>query len=143
MQIAFATRFNFVDFIEAPDKKICEVIKVGWMQSMIFLKDGSLAAASGASKLEVWDYNVGDSSKKDMNGLFGFLVNQIALSPDGSIVVGAVDDLTIRIWNSASGEELVRIMGHQAPVSAITFTPNNKYLLTASMDGTIRVWGIH
>jgi WD40 repeat protein len=41
----------------------------------------------------------------------------------------------------SSGEEIVNLP-HEGFVSAVTFSPNGKYLATASDDGTARVWAV-
>jgi WD40 repeat protein len=39
-------------------------------------------------------------------------VNSAAFSPDGARIVSASDDKTARIWDAASGKEIVILRGH-------------------------------
>jgi WD40 repeat protein/serine/threonine protein kinase len=140
--LARATRFQLISFENTRITALCKVIRVGWMTSLYIQKDGSLAAAGGASKLGVWDITIGDSSMKDMEGLFGYRVEQVTISPDGKMVAGAVDDLSIRVWNIETGKEIVKLMGHEASIKGLIFSPDGKYLISSSMDGTVRIWGV-
>src|ERR1700730_1093029 len=44
---------------------------------------------------------------------------------------------------SSQGQTEVRqFVGHQAAVRSVAFTPNNKFLVTAGYDNSVRVWGL-
>ncbi|HEV3262335.1 MAG TPA: hypothetical protein VG013_36120 [Gemmataceae bacterium] len=38
--------------------------------------------------------------------------------------------------------DLRQFVGHQAAVRSVAFTPNNKFLVTAGFDNSVRVWGL-
>jgi WD40 repeat protein len=40
----------------------------------------------------------------------------------------------------ATGQELREFVGHNGPVKAVAFSPDGKYVLTGSDDGTARLW---
>jgi len=61
-------------------------------------------------------------------------------SPDSQRVVGVYSDRTIRIWDAASGKELVIIRGHSAKMNSAVFSPDSSRVLTASDDRTARIW---
>ena len=58
---------------------------------------------------------------------------------DGSQVVTASDDETVRIYN-ASGNEICVLKGHTKNVWHAVFSPNDKYVLTSSADKSVRLW---
>ena len=62
-----------------------------------------------------------------------------SFSPDGSRIVTASDDKTARLWDAATGKELVRL-AHEAPSTAAAFSPDGARVLTASEDKTARLW---
>lgn len=64
----------------------------------------------------------------------------LAWDPTGDRFATAGDDGTARIWNVASGGELLILTGHQAPVWHVAWNTSGNRLLTASDDGTARVW---
>jgi len=44
------------------------------------------------------------------------------------------------LWNVQTGQEVRRFTGHTAEVRNVTFSPDGKFILTASHDGTARLW---
>jgi WD40 repeat protein/tRNA A-37 threonylcarbamoyl transferase component Bud32 len=63
-----------------------------------------------------------------------------AWSRDGRRIVTASGDNTARIWDEASGQELLRLRGHTDRVQNAQFSPDGRRVATASWDNTARVW---
>ncbi len=51
-------------------------------------------------------------------------------------------DATARVWDAATGRQVVALHGHTNTVDAVRFLPGGQYLLSASWDGTIRRWDL-
>ncbi|MCK5944029.1 MAG: WD40 repeat domain-containing protein, partial [Planctomycetes bacterium] len=66
-------------------------------------------------------------------------VEGVAFSPDGARIASGSADLSIRLWDVATGAERARLYGHESVVADLAFLPDGK-LLSASHDGTVRVW---
>ncbi len=64
----------------------------------------------------------------------------LALSPDGSWVAAALQDGTIRLWNTQQNWARRTLTGHSGPVVGVAFLPDNSTLISASRDGTVRLW---
>ena len=64
--------------------------------------------------------------------------NVYAFSPDGRIIVtGGMD---VKLWEVASGREVLSLAGHTLPVNALSFSPDGKLLVTGCEDGGSRLW---
>ena len=63
-----------------------------------------------------------------------------AFSPDGLRIVTASADRTARVWDAASGAELLTLAGHEGAVTNAAFSPDGTRIVTVSADQTARVW---
>jgi WD40 repeat protein len=71
----------------------------------------------------------------------------VAFSPDGTRLVSGLglgsyftEDITLRLWDTASGKEVARLEGHTGLVSSVAFSPDGTRLASGSDDHTIRLW---
>ena len=51
-----------------------------------------------------------------------------------------VYSLGVRIWDSATGKELLALKGHADRVSSVAFSPDGQRLASANQDGSIHLW---
>jgi WD40 repeat protein/tRNA A-37 threonylcarbamoyl transferase component Bud32 len=103
----------------------------------------------GDNTARVWDVDTGRqvTALQGHTGIIDFAV----FSPDGRRVLtacgnavrvglGAVKrDDTARVWDVASGKAVV-FSGHKSSIKSAAFSPDGKRVVTASADGTARVW---
>jgi RNA polymerase sigma factor (sigma-70 family) len=71
----------------------------------------------------------------------------VAFSPDGKRVLsGGVcygdRDPTVRLWDVATGKELLKLEGHTGGTYALAFLPGGKKAVSGGADGTIRIWDL-
>ncbi len=71
-------------------------------------------------------------------------VQQLAFSPDGSLLASTALDGTARVWSlgSQGGEELIALTGHVGNLAGVDFSPDGRRLATAGADGSVRIWDI-
>jgi WD40 repeat protein len=70
------------------------------------------------------------------------LVQCLALTPNGLILASGARDRTIKLWDTATGRELVTLGGHEDRLHSLAFSPDGSILASAADDGSVRIWGI-
>jgi WD40 repeat protein len=66
----------------------------------------------------------------------------VVVTPDGTRVVSASSDRTLKVWDLESGRELRTLENHSAEVSSVAVTPEGRRAVSASNDHTLRVWDL-
>ena len=64
----------------------------------------------------------------------------MAFSPDGQRIVTGSGDQTAKVWDAASGKELLTLKGHGSRVWSVAFSPDGQRIVTGSRDQTAKVW---
>jgi len=70
-------------------------------------------------------------------------VSSVAFSPDSQRVVAGSGDQSVKIWDAATGKELLVLKGHhghQKVVLAVAVSPDGKLVASAGEDKTVRIW---
>jgi tetratricopeptide (TPR) repeat protein len=68
------------------------------------------------------------------------VVMSVAFSPDGQRLASGSLDQTVRIWDSATGKELLALKGYAGTVPSVAFSPDGQRLASANGDGPIHLW---
>ena len=94
------------------------------------LADGTLARFAPAAPLPLF--------KLDHGGP----VLAVVVSRDGQTVVSGGTDLTVRVWDAATGQQRAQMGGHTGAVHALAFTPDEAFVVSAGADRTLRLWDV-
>jgi hypothetical protein len=74
-----------------------------------------------------------------LKGHMGGVIS-VSWSPDGRRLVTGSEDGTAKVWEAASGRDLLALKGHTNTVWSVSWSPNGRRLVTGSEDGTVKVW---
>jgi WD40 repeat protein len=80
-----------------------------------------------------------DPSILTFTGHSGF-VNACAFSSDGTRILSASDDKTLKLWDVETGTEIHTFSGHTESVNGCAFSPDGTKILSSSADKTLKLW---
>jgi len=62
------------------------------------------------------------------------------ISSDGAYALSASWDKTLRLWELSSGTTTRRFVGHTNDVLSVSFSADNRQIVSGSRDRTIKLW---
>jgi WD40 repeat protein len=66
----------------------------------------------------------------------------VAWSPDGKRLATGSNDGTAKVWDAATGQELLTLRGNTGFVYSVAWSPDGKRLAAASDDKTVQVYAL-
>ncbi|WP_052850496.1 WD40 repeat domain-containing protein [Streptomyces avicenniae] len=115
---------------DLPVRHLDRVWGVAW-------SEGRLVTGSGDRTARITD---GEHTRDLAHG--DAAVEAVAFSPDGGRLATGGHDAVVRVWDVASGDELMAFEGHQDWVGAVAWSPGGQFLATGSDDRTCRIWDV-
>ncbi|CCA76249.1 related to WD40-repeat protein (notchless protein) [Serendipita indica DSM 11827] len=71
------------------------------------------------------------------------IVETVAFSSDGLVIISGSRDGTLRLWNSETGRQIgLPFEGHTDQVNSVAFSPDSRHIVSCSNDKTVRLWDV-
>jgi WD40 repeat protein/DNA-binding SARP family transcriptional activator len=130
--------------IAVQDLQSGRVIRLGGAPKVIedvrVSPDGQhVAAATAIGKLYIWSLDHPNAPERVLPGHRGPIFSVVYGPRRWDRVVTAGTDRTVRVWNPAKRTQVI-LRGHQDEVNDAVFTSDGSQVLSASADGTLRLW---
>jgi WD40 repeat protein len=108
----------------------------GEITAMAVTPDGQWLALS-SDKLRLWRI----ANREQVKIAGGTGITSLNFSPDSKLLAAGNQNGSITLWSVPEMELVAALQGHVLPVIAVAFTSDGKNLVSASNDGTVRLWG--
>lgn len=97
-------------------------------------------ASSSLGQMLVWEWQSEQYIMKQQG--HASEMTCMTYSPDGQYIATGGEDAKVKLWNVNSGFCFVTFSDHTSLISAIQFSSNKKFIVSASYDGTVRAFDI-
>ncbi len=103
--------------------------------------DAGLATGDAERKsISLWPTPKGPAPAVDLAGNGGGPVTAMAMSPDAKVAAVATADHKIALLDLATGKFTMKLAGHDANITAMSWSGDGKRLLSLAVDRTLKVW---
>jgi WD40 repeat protein len=63
-------------------------------------------------------------------------------NPTGGSFAAGGHNGGLGIWDAGNGRQVATLQGHNRAINMVSYSPNGRYLLTASVDDTVKIWDL-
>jgi len=101
--------------------------------------DDVIAVATSSAAIVIWE--LASSRLRYLDAAGSAAAWSVAWSPDGRFLAGTSDDGGVRVWSTATWEEVTPHHGlHEAAAFGSAWSPDSRLLATSGGDHVVRVW---
>ncbi len=137
---------SIMDIAFSPDGKRVAVTSVGAGVQIYDATTGQLLMTyTGNSQARIQTGGGGPLAMLNIPGSGGSGSGVTAWCPDGSLMATSFfspDSNYIQVWNTATGKMLLQYNGHHDFIQSISWSPDSKYIVSTSVDGSIQLWSV-
>jgi WD40 repeat protein len=121
---------------------------IGEANCVALSPDGETLAMEWADKrVRLWDARTGKARVSLQMLPFQFEprksfepANSLAFASDGKTLATVSEDNLVKLWQAATGLELITLRGHAGKIYCVRFSPDGQTLATAGKDGIVKLW---
>ncbi|XP_017490846.1 PREDICTED: WD repeat-containing protein 48 [Rhagoletis zephyria] len=123
-----------------------------YVKTLAYAKDKELVASAGLDRaIYLWDVNTltqltmsnntvtTTSFSGSQDSIYSLAMNQ---QGSGSVIVAGNTEKLIRVWDTRTSGQLMKLRGHTDNVRALLVNREGTQCLSAGSDGTIRLWSL-
>lgn len=117
---------------------------VGRLRTLAFSPDGRYLAGSFHDwpVVLIWDFVNPQKPTRAVTARHLGQVAQLVFSADGQTLVTGDTDKFIKIWDVATAQERVTLLGHRMGVRSVDIAPDGRTVASSSGDGSVRLWHV-
>ena len=90
-------------------------------------------------KIAYWE-TLDGSLVREIEGSITGTLNTISISHDGQHFLTGSDDSIVKLWEYRTATTIRLGLAHAAAITRCVFAPDDKFIVTASADGSIMLW---
>jgi hypothetical protein len=112
----------------------------GRVRSLAWSPDGRILAVAAGPEVHLWDVTT-EEVPLTLRG-HSYWVWSVAFSPDGRTLLTGSWDLTVRVWDAATGQEKACYNWDIGKVHAVAFAPDGMTAAAGGDDQGVVVWDV-
>jgi WD40 repeat protein len=109
------------------------------VSALAFSADGRQLAAADHLHVTLWDLASGQKTCCQGHHQRSCA---LAFAPDARTLASGNEDVTIRLWDTATGEGRGILQGHDRAVLTLAYSPDGRLLASGDFGGTVKLWDV-